>query len=119
LTSWRKPIVDLQVSVDDVRDEASYVPALVAVGYELRARERGHRMLRTPQRDVHLHLCDAGSDWERRHLAFRDRLRSSPADRERYAAVKRSLAVRSWPSMNAYAEAKSDVIAEILRRADQ
>ena len=112
-----KPIVDIQVSVDDVRDEASYVPSLVAAGYELRVRERGHRMLRTPQRDVHLHVCDAGSDWERRHLAFRDRLRSSRVDRDRYAAVKRSLAARQWPSMNAYAEAKSDVIAEILGSA--
>ena len=113
-----KPIVDVQVSVADVSDEASYVPALVAAGFELRVRERGHRMLRTPERDVHLHVCDAGGEWEHRHLAFRDRLRSSPADRDRYAAVKRSLAAQGWPSMNAYAAAKSEVIAEIMERPE-
>ena len=64
------------------------MPALVAAGYELRVRERGHRMLRTPERDVHIHVCDAGGGWEHRHLAFRDRLRASPADRDRYAAAK-------------------------------
>jgi len=111
-----KPIVDIQVSVADVNDDASYVPALVDAGYELRVRERGHRMLRTPERDVHVHVCAAGGEWERRHLGFRDRLRSSPADRERYAAVKRSLSARGWSSMNAYAAAKSDVIADIMKR---
>ncbi len=29
------------------------VPALTAVGYQLRVREPGHRMFRTSQRDVH------------------------------------------------------------------
>ncbi len=111
-----KPIVDLQVSVADVCDEATYLPSLVAAGYQLRVREGGHRMMRTPERDVHLHLCDAGSDWEDRHLAFRDRLRSSPADRDRYAAVKRQLAAQGWSSMNAYGVAKSDVIAKIMGR---
>lgn len=111
-----KPIVDVQVSVADVRDEASYIPALVAAGYEVRVRERGHRMLRTPARDVHVHVCDAGGAWEGRHLAFRDRLRTSAADRDRYASVKSSLAARPWSSMNAYAAAKSEVIAEIIER---
>lgn len=114
-----KPIVDIQVSVPDVSEETSYVPGLVAAGYELRVRERGHRMLRTPERDVHVHVCDAGGEWEHRHLAFRDRLRSSPTDRDRYAAVKSSLAAQGWSSMNAYAAAKTDVIAEIMDRRRQ
>lgn len=114
-----KPIVDMQVSVADVGVEASYLPALVAAGYELRVRERGHLMFRTPERDVHIHVCGAGSEWEERHLAFRDRLRSSAADRDRYAAVKRALAAHDWSSMNAYAAAKSDVIAGIMDRPPQ
>jgi GrpB-like predicted nucleotidyltransferase (UPF0157 family) len=57
----------------------------------------------------------AGSAWEARHLAFRDRLRADPAARERYAAVKREHARRDWPTMDDYADAKSDVIAEISR----
>jgi GrpB-like predicted nucleotidyltransferase (UPF0157 family) len=47
---------------------------------------------------------------------FRDRLRSSPEDRERYESVKRDLAQREWRDVNFYAEAKGPVIREILAR---
>lgn len=80
-------------------------------------REPGHRMVRTPVRDVHVHVTPAGSDWVHRDLLFRDRLRCDPADREAYAALKRQLAQRDWPDMNAYADAKTDLIQEILGRA--
>lgn len=112
-----KPIVDVDVSVADVEDEPAYLPALLAAGYELRVRETGHRLVRTPARDVHVHVCSAGSAWERDHLAFRDRLRASASDRAAYAALKQELAARDWPDMNAYAEAKGALIAEILARA--
>lgn len=114
-----KAIVDIQISVDDPDDEASYVPMLEAAGYRLRVREAGHRMLRTPELDVRLHVCGAGSDWERRHLLFRDWLRRSDGDRSLYESTKRELAHRSWSAMQDYADAKSAVIAEIIRRAER
>lgn len=113
-----KPIVDVQVSVADVEDEDAYVPALERAGYVLRVREPGHRMLRTPEVDVHVHVCDTGSAWERRHLLFRDRLRASPEDRQRYEDVKRRLATREWPTMDHYAQAKTAVIDEVMGRAE-
>lgn len=113
-----KPIVDLDVSVPDVDDEAAYLPALEAAGYVLRVREPAHRMLRTPSLDVHVHVCTAGSDWERRHLLFRDWLREDEADRNAYAALKLSLAEREWPDTNDYAQAKGPLIAEITVRAE-
>jgi GrpB-like predicted nucleotidyltransferase (UPF0157 family) len=70
-----KPIVDIDLSVADPDDEAAYLDDLLGAGYELRVREPGHRLVRTPQRDVHVHVCAVGSRWERRHLLFRDRLR--------------------------------------------
>jgi GrpB-like predicted nucleotidyltransferase (UPF0157 family) len=112
-----KPIIDIDLSVADPHDEAAYVPGLERAGYVLRVREPHHRMLRTPALDVHLHVCALGSEWERRHLVFRDWLRSHPDDRRRYEDVKRSLAARSWADMNDYADAKTDVIAEIMARA--
>jgi GrpB-like predicted nucleotidyltransferase (UPF0157 family) len=113
-----KPIVDIQVSVKDVEAERTYIAPLEATGYVLRVREPGHRMLRTPQLDVHVHVCQAGSTWERSDLLFRDWLRTSGSDRDLYAAVKRSLAAKSWPTMNHYAEAKTEVIAAINGRAE-
>jgi len=115
-----KPIIDLCVVVADSSDEASYVPALEAVGYHLRVREpdwHEHRMLRTPAHDVHVHVFSEGSTEIRRHLAFRDHLRADAADRALYEATKRELATRDWPTMQHYAEAKSDVIGAILTRA--
>jgi GrpB-like predicted nucleotidyltransferase (UPF0157 family) len=76
-------------------------------------------MLRTPDVDVHVHVCPAGGEWERRHLLFRDWLRVDAADRQRYAAAKRQLARRDWPDMNAYADAKTMVIQQITVRAEQ
>lgn len=113
-----KPIIDIQVSVVNPEDESAYVPALEGAGYALRVREPGHRMLRTPALDVHVHVCAVGSDWERRHLLFRDWLRRSDSDRALYAGAKEELATQSWPTMNHYADAKSSVIVEIAKRAE-
>jgi GrpB-like predicted nucleotidyltransferase (UPF0157 family)/predicted kinase len=113
-----KPIVDVQRSVPDV-DGDDWLGPLESAGYVLRVREPGHWMVRTPERDVHVHVCSAGSAWERRHLLFRDWLRTSDEDRDRYGTVKRSLAERAWTSRQHYTEAKSDVIADITRRAEE
>ena len=113
-----KPIIDIQVSVVDADDESSYLGALEDAGYVLRVREPGHRMLRTPALDVHVHICPSGGEWERHHLLFRDWLRAEPADAGRYAEVKRALAARDWPDMNQYADAKTDIVSDISARAE-
>ena len=115
-----KPIIDICVAVDDSSDEASYVADLEAVGYELRVREpdwNEHRMLRTAAHDVHVHVFTIGSSEIDRHLAFRNWLRANDADRDLYASTKQSLAQRDWPTMQHYADAKTDVVERILARA--
>ena len=115
-----KPIIDICLVVADSADETSYVPALGYAGYELHVREpdwHEHRMLRTPARDVHVHVFTAGSSEVARMLAFRDRLRTDDADRALYAAKKRELAGRRWPTMQHYADAKTDVVDDIMTRA--
>ncbi|GAA4836370.1 GrpB family protein [Luteimicrobium xylanilyticum] len=114
-----KPIVDIDLSVADVEDEDDYLPALLDAGYVLRVREPGHRLVRTPELDVQVHVCPTGSDWERRHLLFRDRLRDDDADRRLYQDLKLRLAQQDWPDMNAYSDAKGPLIAEILVRAEE
>ena len=112
-----KPIVDVMVTVDDVERESFYAPALEQCGYELAVREDGHRMFRTPERDVHVHVWTAGSEDAIRQLIFRDWLRLYPPDRDRYERAKRELAEREWPSGNDYANAKDPIIHEIMARA--
>jgi GrpB-like predicted nucleotidyltransferase (UPF0157 family) len=106
------------VTVDDPEDESAYVPQLEGAGYVLRVREPGHRMFRTPARDVHVHVWPADGQDERRHLMFRDRLRSNPADRREYEQAKRELTGR-WRDMNYYARAKGAAIDRIMKRGEE
>ena len=108
-----KPIVDIMVTVGDPEAEESYRSALEEAGYELRVREAGHRMFRTPERQVQVHVWRDGSDDEDRHLLFRDHLRSHAEVRDAYAALKRSLA-GEWPDVNYYAEAKGPFIRRVV-----
>ena len=111
-----KPKVDILLVVEDSAEEASYLPALEEAGYVLRVREPDfdeHRMFRTPAKDVHLHVFSAGSPEIERYLL----LREDEGDRELYARMKRRLAAEEWPSMQHYAEAKTEVVEGIIARA--
>jgi GrpB-like predicted nucleotidyltransferase (UPF0157 family) len=115
-----KPIIDVQVSVADLSREDLYVPPLESVGLQLRSRDDLHRYFRPfPHmvRDIHVHVCEAGSLWEAEHLEFRDFLRAHPEACARYAQAKRD-AVTHWADDGfAYTDAKTGVILEILREA--
>lgn len=116
-----KPIIDMLLVVPDSADEDSYLPALTAAGYVLRVREPDwfeHRVLKGPDADINLHVFGAGAAEVDRMLRFRDRLRADEADRVRYESVKRELARRTWRHVQHYADAKSDVVRDIIARAD-
>jgi GrpB-like predicted nucleotidyltransferase (UPF0157 family) len=114
-----KPTVDIQVSVRGLEDE-SYVALLAAIGLQLRSRDTLHRYFRPfagAPRDVHVHVCPAGSAWEREHLLFRDFLRTSPEARSAYAEAKSQAAARWADDRIAYTDAKSAVILAVLDAA--
>ena len=108
-----KGILGTKMGMTQVFDENNRVVPVTVV----KAGPNVVTRIRTPERDVHVHVCSAGSDWERDHLAFRDRLRASPADRDAYGALKQRLAAQDWPSMKDYADAKGPLIRAILARA--
>lgn len=112
-----KPIIDIVVTVQDITAEEDYLDALLVAGYELRVREPGHRMVRTPLRDVHVHILERGDPAVADYLLLRDHLRTDADDRALYEGAKRALLAHSWDDMNAYAEAKSEVISAIKARA--
>jgi len=112
-----KPIADALLTVAVVEDEDAYVPALEDAGFVLRVREPQHRMLRSPDKDVHLHVYGPADQAVADYLDLRDWLRQSATDRALYATTKRDLAQRTWVDMNAYSDAKTDVIQAVLSRA--
>ncbi len=115
-----KPLIDMLLEVADSADEAAYVPDLEAADFVLRIREPDwfeHRLLKSAAPPANLHVYTAGEEEVRRMLAFRDHLRRDRADRDLYEATKRTLAGRTWEKTQDYADAKSEVIAEIMSRA--
>lgn len=65
-----------------------------------------------------VHVCDAGSEWERRHLLLRDWLRQSEDDRHASARLKVQLQGQDRETMNHYADAKGALIGEMIARAE-
>ena len=115
-----KPIIDILLVIADPADESRYVAPLEQAGYRLVIREPGwyqHRALKGPDTDINLHVHPPDSPEIGRHLRFRDHLRADEADRELYQRTKRELAARTWAYIQQYADAKSDVVEDILRRS--
>ena len=113
-----KDRVDVCVEVADPGDEPAWLPDLLAAGYVVRVVEPGHRCLVHEDPATNVHVYAAGAPEVNAYLTLRDRLRVSHSDRELYARVKCDLAARGeWADVNHYAEAKGDVIREILSRA--
>ncbi len=115
-----KPKIDILLVVEDSADEPSYVPLLEKQGYILRIRESDwfeHRLFKSPDIDINLHVFSSGCPEITRMLSFRDHLRSNEQDREIYAKAKRELAKKTWKYIQNYADAKSDVVEQILKRS--
>jgi GrpB-like predicted nucleotidyltransferase (UPF0157 family) len=115
-----KPVIDMVLAVSDSADEPSYVPPLEARGFVLRIREPDwfqHRLLKAPGIAGNLHVLSAGCKEIDQMLMFRDWLRMHDDDRRLYEETKGKLAARTWSDKQHYANAKSEVVREILDRA--
>jgi GrpB-like predicted nucleotidyltransferase (UPF0157 family) len=123
-----KPVIDIQVSVESLSSLVPFMPAMSRLEYVHlvdpdpvfeRAYPYFHKPAEWPHTH-HVHLCEAGSELERRHLAFRDQLRSDAGARERYAALKRGLAAvhggATHDERQGYADAKSEFVQSLLSR---
>ena len=105
----------------DSAAEPAYVPDLEAGRYVLRVREPQwfqHRLFKGPDTDVNVPVFSAGCPEVERMLRFRDWLRADAPDRELYARVKRELASRDWTYVQQYADAKTEIVRQILTRAE-
>lgn len=116
-----KPIIDIVLTVADSANEDAYVPPLEAAGYVLTIREpdwHEHRALKGTDPRVNLHVFSDGCAEIARMTAFCDRLRTNPADRDLYERTKRDLARRTWTYIQDYADAKGEVVEDIIGRAE-
>jgi GrpB-like predicted nucleotidyltransferase (UPF0157 family) len=115
-----KPRIDMLLVVADSADESAYVPTLEAAGYVLHIREQDwyeHRLFKGPDTAINLHVFSPGCPEIDRMLLFRNWLRNNTPDRELYKRTKRELARKDWKYTQNYADAKTEVVEEILKRA--
>lgn len=111
----------IRLVVKDSADESSYVPVLEGAGYVLQIREPDwfeHRLYKGPNTDINLHVFSLGTSEIDRMLRFRDWLRTNDTDRDKFAQVKRSLAKNKWRYVQHYANAKTSIVQEIMKRAN-
>ncbi|WIV45235.1 GrpB family protein [Glutamicibacter nicotianae] len=112
-----KPVLDLQIAVPDLNDEAAYRTGLESLGLVLRQREPDHRFFRPPAgepRLVHVHVCEQGSVWEHGVLRFRDRVRVDPKLAAEYATLKLGLADRFGTHRLNYNNGKAQFISRVI-----
>ncbi|MGH2595414.1 MAG: GrpB family protein [Actinomycetota bacterium] len=119
-----KPVIDIQVSVNSITPRAPLIDPLVAIGYRyaIDPIETEHEFLSIgfhpdTSRKVQIHLCEVGSGWEARHLAFRDYLRSHDEVAAEYLALKGRLATEHPRDIQAYVDGKTGFIRSVEARA--
>jgi len=122
-----KPVIDIQVSLATLEPRQALTAAMADLGYlhvDLGAFDHVYPFYTKPHIwpcTHHVHLCVAGSDEERNHLAFRDHLRLNPSSAAKYEALKVSLAAqhegRTLESQEAYSLAKSSFVHAALTKA--
>ncbi|KAJ6781610.1 hypothetical protein PWT90_09824 [Aphanocladium album] len=118
-----KDVIDIDLTVSDILDEDSYVPALEAQGFHFRNREPSwhnhHYFIHYSENWCNLHVWGPGCAETVRHMLMRDWLREHADDREAYARVKREAAVATnavGESVMDYNLRKEGWIRELLHR---
>jgi GrpB-like predicted nucleotidyltransferase (UPF0157 family) len=117
-----KPIIDIDVVLRTGNDLEEAIRLLARMGYRhvgdlgIAGRDAFESPRALPAH--HLYVVVRGNSEHMRHLRFRDYLRSHPEARDGYSALKKELAARFRNDREAYTEAKTNFIEDVLRRQD-
>jgi GrpB-like predicted nucleotidyltransferase (UPF0157 family) len=119
-----KPIIDLMPVLARFDDGRACVDPMTALGYDYRGEYgipgrhyfTGHDA--QSNLAVHVHMLVQRSQEYRKHLLFRDYLRTHPATARAYEDMKREMAARYGDDRDAYTESKTDFVLETVARAE-
>jgi GrpB-like predicted nucleotidyltransferase (UPF0157 family) len=117
-----KPIIDIQVAVNDLEVALKHKEELEKEGYEFRGNagvEGRYFFAKGPQdnRTHYLHVEPyKSSNWET-HIYFRDYLIEHPEALEAYQKLKEELAEKYPEDRKSYTAGKNDFIVGILEKA--
>lgn len=116
-----KPIVDMDVVVSTQADVQIAIQRLSTLGY-VHEGDLGTVGLHAfiPPDDVpwhHLYVCTVENPEYKRHILFRDYLRSHLEDSKKYGDLKLEHAQKFQNDRAAYTNSKSEFVKEVLNRA--
>lgn len=117
-----KPIIDIDVIIESYDKFEEVKSRLESLGYyhegDLGIRDREAFGYNDKHKFMvhHLYVCPQDSEELRRHITFRDYLRTHKEDMEKYSKVKIEVAIKYPTDIDSYIEAKSPCIAEIYRK---
>jgi GrpB-like predicted nucleotidyltransferase (UPF0157 family) len=121
-----KPIIDVCALVGSLDDAPACISLLRSIEYYYAPyaedREPERRWFCKPHpaaRTHHLHLTPSGSRFHRDRVEFRDVLRGDHETAARYCALKERLSLEFPDDRDAYTDAKSDFVRDVLARADR
>ena len=116
-----KPIIDIDVVIEDDSRLEAVISALRGIGYRhegnlgIVGREAFAYDGKEHLRRHHLYVCPEDSPELKRHIAFRDYLRSHPGAARDYSRVKEEVAALYPHDIEKYIEHKSPFIEKIYR----
>ncbi len=116
-----KPVIDIMVVVEDIDKVDNYNDRIKSLGYEPKG-EFGIKNRRFFQkggnnRTHHIHIFQQGDKEIKRHINFRDYIKSHPKEAQKYSQLKEILADKYSQDINKYNKGKNDFIAEIDSKA--
>jgi GrpB-like predicted nucleotidyltransferase (UPF0157 family) len=120
-----KPIIDMMVGVNHLSDVKDCMEPLGSIDYEYQPQHEAtmpeRRFFRKgeppEEQHYHLHMVERGSEFWKRHLAFRDYLRTHPETSRQYCELKKKLASEYGSDREGYTEAKTSFIESTVAKA--
>lgn len=114
-----KPVIDLDVVIADDAPLSGVIQRLAAGGYihegdlGIRGREAFRYDSKPHLMAHHLYVCRVSSEELRRHIAFREYLRTHPEAVREYSRIKQEAAARYPDSIEKYMETKAPCIQRL------
>jgi GrpB-like predicted nucleotidyltransferase (UPF0157 family) len=121
---WAKPIIDIIAGVNDSESADRCGAILYYFGYEDVSPgdqpDWFYCLGKAPHSTgFHLHLVKEGTSFQKRHILFRDWLRTHPTDAEDYKDLKISLSEKYKDDRIAYTDSKTIYINGIVEKAEK
>lgn len=113
------------VAVNHLNEVENCIEPLRRIDYEYQPkhevsmpeRRYFHKGRPPKEQHYHLHMVELTSDFWKRHLLFRDYLRTRPKVAQEYYELKKALADKYGSDRESYTEAKTSFIDSVLAKA--